>query len=180
MISVGTLSIISLSVIFVVSPSVFAAVYFTIRSRTQKLNHCGRCHAKMFIDGARVPPYYDADASLRAVVDQKNSRISFVLPREKSTNPSARRSRTSRNISSSKSETKSEASSQSKSRDQAMKLKTPKNTSLLRRSDNDFVFQRSCSTRKKPAQLQRPAPNSEDVELNETGQNGLFRLTIND
>ena len=137
MISVGTLSIISLSVIFVVSPSVFAAVYFTIRSRTQKLNHCGRCHAKMFIDGARVPPYYDADASLRAGVDQKNSRISFVLPREKSTNPSARRSRTSRNISSSKSETKSEASSQSKS-------------------------------------------NSGDVELNETGQNGLFRLTIND
>merc|ERR1719429_602359 len=36
--------------------------------------------------------------------NQKNSRISFVLPREKSTNPSARRSRTSRNISSSKSE----------------------------------------------------------------------------
>ena len=53
MLSLGTLSIVSLAVIFAVSPLVFVLAYFTIRSKTQKLNHCCRCHSEMFVDGAK-------------------------------------------------------------------------------------------------------------------------------
>ena len=141
MLSLGTLSIIALAVIFAVSPMVFVLAYFTIsRSKTQKLHHCCRCHSEMFVDGAKVPPYYDPNLSLRGeqTLDGKSrSRASSLVPKDVS-------------------RTRSKIITHGRTREDVllkkalMNPKTPQNHSLLKRSDNDFVFQRSCSTRKKP------------------------------
>lgn len=163
MFSLGTLSIVALAVIFAVSPMVFVLAYFTTRSKTQKLNHCCQCHSEMFVEGAKVPPYYDPNSSLRGkpTMDGKSrSRASSFVPKD---------------VSRTRSRIITNGRSQEDVLLKNLNPKTPQNHSLLKRSDNDFVFQRSCSTRKKPPRRVSAANNEVGEASNKSGTNSLFR-----
>ena len=134
-INVGSLAVVSLVVVTGVSVVLTLALLFLTRDSRPRVEHCSQCHQQIYIEQAKVPPYYNSHQSPRHVEHRAKVKGGGAgEPLETREGAGVARARSSG-------------------------LHT---TGLMRPSDQDsMVFKRSCSTRKKIKNTQSESLHSQ-------------------
>jgi len=173
----GVLAVVSLAVVVSVTVFVSISFFFILRSSSPSLHHCSRCHSGVYLDNVKVPPQYSPLISPFQCVPvpsnhqgTTNHQDGFAGCEEGKTG-----------INTSLCNAKQSSHPTKSTRD--LPFKTPDavhlnhQTSIISdRQDQDFKFQRSCSTRKK-SRRDKNYPNVSNLDAG-SHSGKLFRSVL--